>query len=231
MIHLGRNPKHFTTIICVILLCSAGMAARADERTQGPNPALLEPGLAQEQAPDSYRVRLTTTKGDIVIEVNREWAPHGADRFYNLVRCGFFDGASFFRVVEGFVVQFGLSGESRVNGAWKDATIPDDPVKGSNRRGTICYAKTDAPDSRATQVFLNLGDNTGLDKQGFAPFGRVVEGMEVADRLHAGYGDMAPFGKGPDPRAIATLGDEYLKREFPKLDRIERATILEETAK
>jgi peptidyl-prolyl cis-trans isomerase A (cyclophilin A) len=171
-------------------------------------------------------VRFETTRGDFVVEVERAWAPHGADRFWNLVRIGFFDGAAFFRVIEQYA-QFGIPRESRVSGAWSGATIPDDPPKESNLKGTICYAKTAAPDSRTTQVFINRSDNTGLDKQGFVPFGRVVEGMDVVEKLYSGYGDMAPFGKGPDPRAIQTLGDGYLKREFPRLDAIDRAAVVE----
>ncbi len=190
------------------------------------DPALLDPRLATGEAPERFRVKFETTCGDFVVEVERAWAPHGADRFWNLARIGFFDGASFFRVIEQYA-QFGLSGESRVNGAWSGATIKDDPPKESNRKGTISFAKTAAPDSRTTQVFINRTDNTGLDRQGFVPFGRVVEGMEAVEKLYAGYGDMAPFGKGPDPRAIQALGDGYLKREFPRLDAISRAAIVE----
>ncbi|MCK6459889.1 MAG: HEAT repeat domain-containing protein [Planctomycetes bacterium] len=190
------------------------------------NPALLDPNLANGEAPERFRVRFETTCGDFVVEVERAWAPNGADRFWNLARIGFFDGASFFRVIEQYA-QFGLSRDSRVSGAWSGATIKDDPPKESNRKGTICFAKTGAPDSRTTQVFINRTDNTGLDRQGFVPFGRVIEGMEVVEKLYAGYGDMAPFGKGPDQRAIQTLGDGYLKREFPKLDSIDRAVVVE----
>jgi peptidyl-prolyl cis-trans isomerase A (cyclophilin A) len=171
-------------------------------------------------------VRFETTRGAFVVEVERAWAPRGADRFWNLARIGFFDGASFFRVIEQYA-QFGIPGRSRVSGAWSGSTIPDDPPKESNVKGTIAFAKTGEPDSRTTQVFINRTDNTGLDAQGFAPFGRVVEGMEIVEGLYAGYGEMAPFGKGPDPRAIEALGDRYLKREFPRLDAIERATVVE----
>ena len=196
------------------------------EGARGPShPALLDPKVATEEAPARFRAKFETTRGAFVVEVERAWAPVGADRFFNLVRCGFFDGASFFRVVPGFVAQFGLSGDSRVNGAWADATIPDDPAKESNRAGTIAFAKTDVPHSRTTQVFLNLADNARLDPMGFAPFGRVVEGMDVVQKLYDGYGDTAPRGEGPDAQAIASLGDAYLKREFPKLDAIERATV------
>jgi peptidyl-prolyl cis-trans isomerase A (cyclophilin A) len=191
------------------------------------DPALLDPKLANAEAPARFRARFETTRGAFVVEVERAWAPHGADRFYNLVKCGFFDGASFFRVLPGFVAQFGIPADSRVSGAWSGATIPDDPAEESNREGTIAFAKTDAPGSRTTQVFISLSDNTRLDAMGFAPFGRVVEGMEVVARLYDGYGERAPRGKGPDPQAIASLGDAYLKREFPKLDSIDRATLVE----
>ncbi|HEX5136735.1 MAG TPA: HEAT repeat domain-containing protein [Planctomycetota bacterium] len=190
-------------------------------------PALLDPKLAAGEAPERFRVRFETTRGELVVEVERAWAPRGADRFWNLARIGFFDGAAFFRVIEQYA-QFGLSGESRVNGAWSGATIKDDPPKESNVKGTICFAKTAAPDSRTTQVFINRTDNTGLDRQGFVPFGRVVEGMDVVGKLYDGYGDMSPFGKGPDPRAIQSLGNGYLKTEFPRLDFIEHAAVVEE---
>lgn len=210
-------------------LAAAEALARIDvEGAGGPlHPALLDPKLANEEAPARFRARFETTRGVFVVEVERAWSPQGADRFHHLVRYGFFDGASFFRVVSGFVVQFGLSGSSRVNGAWSGATIPDDPAKESNRKGTIAFARTDAPGSRTTQVFVNLSDNTRLDAMGFTPFGRVVEGMDVVEKLYDGYGEMAPRGKGPDSQAIASLGDAYLKRDFPKLDAIERATLVE----
>jgi peptidyl-prolyl cis-trans isomerase A (cyclophilin A) len=195
---------------------------------RGPvHPALLDPKLATEQAPARFRARFETTRGAFTVEVERAMAPHAADRFFNLVRIGFFDGNSFFRVVDGFVVQFGIPGATRVSGAWSNATIPDDPPGKSNALGTIAFAKAEAKDSRTTQVFLSLRDNARLDGMGFVPFGRVVEGMEVLSKLYSGYGDMAPFGKGPDPRAIETLGDAYLRNEFPRLDAIDRATLLE----
>ncbi|MFI5402257.1 MAG: HEAT repeat domain-containing protein [Planctomycetota bacterium] len=202
---------------------AAEALARIDvEGAGGPkHPALLDPKLANEEAPARFRAKFETTRGVFVVEVERAWAPHGADRFHNLVKCGFFDGASFFRVVSGFVVQFGLSGDSRVSGAWSGATIPDDAAKESNRKGTIAFAKTDAPGSRTTQVFVSLGDNTRLDAMGFVPFGRVVEGMDVVERLYDGYGEK------PDQQAIGSLGDAYLKGEFPRLDAIERATLVE----
>jgi len=188
--------------------------------------ALRQPALAREQAPAVFFAKFETTKGEFVVEVTRKWAPHGADRFFNLVRIGYFDDTAFFRVKKGFVVQFGLSGDTRVNSVWKDAQIPDDEVKETNARGTLTYAMA-GPKTRTTQVFVNLGDNLGLDGQGFAPFGRVVNGLKVLDSLYDGYGDMRPFGEGPDQRGILSMGNAYLKREFPKLDYIERATLLE----
>jgi peptidyl-prolyl cis-trans isomerase A (cyclophilin A) len=177
-----------------------------------------------ERAPDNYKVRLVTTKGNVVIEVNRDWAPNGADRFYNLVKTGFYDGARFFRVLYNFVAQFGLKGDPPVDRIWGDAIIPDDPVRQSNRKGTITFAKA-GPNSRTTQVFINLRDNTQLDSQGFAPFGRVVEGMDAIEGLYKGYGDAPPGGIGPDQNRIRMQGNEYLERDFPRLDSIKRATI------
>jgi len=184
------------------------------------HPALLVPSLATDTAPFRYVVRFETTAGDFDVEVNRDWAPLAADRFYNLVRIGFFDGCRFFRVVEGFVAQFGKSGDPEVNKSWWQATIKDEPVQESNKRGYLSFAKAKA-DSRTTQVFVNLKDNPDLDKQGFSPFGRVVKGMEVVDALYSAY------GQSPDQDQLHFLGDEYLKMNFPKLDRIKSATIVE----
>ncbi len=171
--------------------------------------ALLDPSRATERAPDRFRVRFETTKGPFVIEVKREWAPRGADRFYNLVRAGYYDDVAFFRVIDGFMVQFGINGDPRVNAAWQGARIPDDPVTQSNRRGMVTYAMA-GPDTRTTQLFINFGDNKGLDGQGFAPFGAVVEGLAVVDSLYSGYGEGAPRGwartrAAPRPRATPTF--------------------------
>jgi len=206
----------------------AGAAARALRRIdirpkKERHPALLDPGRVKGRAPETYRVKLETTKGDIVVRVHRDWAPHGADRFYHLVRIGYYDDAAFFRVVPGFVAQFGLAADSRVTGAWHGRTIPDDPVHKSNRKGRVTFAQTSRKDSRSTQVFFNLGNNGALDAQGFAPFGEIVKGLDVAQALHDGYGDPP---RGPDQRAIASMGNEYLKRRFPKLDYIRNAGIL-----
>ena len=171
-------------------------------------------------------MRFQTTKGDFVVSVTRAWAPHGADRFYNLVKIGFYDDVAFFRVIENFMVQFGIHGEPRVNMRWNEATIPDDSVTQSNLRGYVTFA-TAGPNTRTTQLFVNFKDNKGLDGQGFAPFARVSEGMDVVDKLYAGYGEGAPAGRGPRQDLAQGQGNEYLRESFPKLDYIEKATLLE----
>jgi peptidyl-prolyl cis-trans isomerase A (cyclophilin A) len=176
------------------------------------------------QAPDSFRVRVSTTKGDFVIMVHRAWAPRGADRFYNLVRSGFYDGVRFFRVLPGFMAQFGIHGDTAVTTAWRARVIPDDPVRRTNGRGMVTYA-TAGPGTRTTQVFINYGDNNRLDASGFAPFGQVVEGMDVVDTLFGGYGEGAPNGRGPDQYRLNVEGEKYLARQFPRLDKINRATV------
>ncbi len=191
------------------------------------HPALTDPGRATVQAPEQYKVRFLTTKGDIVVQVHRAWAPLGADRFYNLVDIGFFDKASFFRAVKGFMVQFGVSGYPQATRAWSDATIDDDPVLQSNKRGTLTFAKPRAPNSRSTQLFINLKDNPKLDQQGFAPFAEVIEGMDVVDSLYTGYGDAAPRGRGPDQGRLKREGGTYLAKFFPELDGISQATIVD----
>ena len=158
--------------------------------------------------------------------MHRAWAPHGADRFYNLVKHGFYDNERFFRVISGFMVQFGINGDPRISAHWRDANIPDDPVKESNKRGTITFA-TAGPNTRTTQVFINFGDNAGLDGQGFAPFGQVVSGMKVVDSLNAEYGEGAPRGRGPDQGRMQTEGNAYLEKDFPRMDYMKKATIVE----
>jgi peptidyl-prolyl cis-trans isomerase A (cyclophilin A) len=190
---------------------------------------LLAPDRLQERAPATFRVRFETTKGPFVVEVTRAWAPRGADRFYNLAKAGYFDDVTFFRVISGFMVQFGIHGQPEVAAAWRDASIPDDPVKESNRRGTLTFA-TAGPNTRTTQLFINFKDNTSLDGQGFAPFGKVVEGMSVVDSIHAGYGEGAPYGAGPDQGRAQTEGNAYFRRDFPKLDHIKTARIVGNTA-
>ena len=187
--------------------------------------ALLDPSRATERAPERFRVRFETTKGPFVVEVTRAWAPRGADRFYNLVRAGFYDDVVFFRVIEGFMVQFGINGDPRVNAAWRGARIPDDPVTQSNRRGRLTYAMA-GPDTRTTQLFINFGDNQGLDSQGFAPFGAVVEGLTVVDALYSGYGEGAPQGRGPDQGRAQAEGNAYLRGSFPRLDFVKTARVV-----
>ena len=179
----------------------------------------------KEQAPASYRAKFTTSKGDFVIEVTREWAPLAADRFYNLVKNGYYNDTRFFRVIKGFMVQWGIHGQGEVNSVWRNASIKDEPVKQSNKRGMITFAMG-GPDSRTTQVFVNYADNTRLDSMGFAPFGKVVTGMEVVDALYGGYGEGAPQGMGPSQGRMQSEGNSYLARDFPNLDYIVEASIV-----
>jgi peptidyl-prolyl cis-trans isomerase A (cyclophilin A) len=186
-----------------------------------------------QKAPEVFRAKFEVAdssgapKGSFVIEAHREWAPNGVDRFYNLVRNGFFNDVRFFRVVSGFMVQFGIHGNPKVSTAWKAASLQDDPVTQKNTRGMVTYAMTSQPNSRTTQIFINFKDNLFLDKQRFAPFAQVVEGMDVVDALYAEYGEGAPRGKGPDQGRMQSEGNTYLKKDFPKMDYITRATIVE----
>jgi peptidyl-prolyl cis-trans isomerase A (cyclophilin A) len=189
--------------------------------------ALLRPALLSAKAPATYQVKFATTKGDFVISVTRSWAPLGADRFYNLVRHHFYDNTSFFRVLKGFVVQWGISAYPPVSAAWSHAPIKDDPVVQSNLRGYVTYAKSPDPDTRTTQVFVNLVDNVRLDTMGgFAPFGQVTEGMDVVDSLYAGYGEGPPTGQGPIQETIEKLGKPYLDKDFDKLDSVKTTTLI-----
>jgi peptidyl-prolyl cis-trans isomerase A (cyclophilin A) len=192
------------------------------------NAALKNPAALKEMAPATYTVNFDTSAGAFVVEVHRDWAPNGADRFYNLVKNGFYDNVRFFRVIPGFMVQFGINGDPALNTVWQPARIPRDPVKQSNTRGYITYAMQGGPqgaDTRTTQVFINFGDNAGLDGQGFAPFGRVIKGMEIVDKIYSGYGEGAPSGKGPEQGRVQAEGNAYLTKDFPKLDYIKKATI------
>jgi peptidyl-prolyl cis-trans isomerase A (cyclophilin A) len=193
-----------------------------------PSPLLLDPAAPElnRPAPDRYKVLFETTEGDFVLEVVSEWAPIGARRFYNLVSEGYYDGARFFRVLPGFVAQFGIHAVPEVSAAWRQATVPDDAVTQVNRRGTITFATAGA-NTRTVQLFINLVDNERLDAMGFAPFGMVTGGMDVVDRLHGDYGEGAPGGQGPDQGRIQAEGEAYLARDFPLLDRILRARIVE----
>ncbi len=186
--------------------------------------SLGNPAALNQPAPATYKAKFDTSKGVFIVEVHRDWAPNGADRFYNLVKNGFYDNARFFRVVSGFMVQFGINADPKLSALWREARIKDDAVRQSNKRGLITFA-TAGPNTRTTQVFINFGDNTGLDRQGFAPFGQVVPGMNVVDALYSGYGEGAPSGQGPDQGRIQQEGNAYLVKEFGKLDYIKKATI------
>ena len=185
---------------------------------------LANPAALNEKAPAVYKVDFDTSKGAFVVEVHRDWAPNGADRFYNLVKNGFYDNTRFFRVVSGFMVQFGINGDPKLSALWRNARITDDPVRQSNKRGYITFA-TAGPNTRTTQVFINFGDNSALDHQGFAAFGQIVSGMNVVDALYSGYGEGAPQGRGPEQGRIQQEGNAYLTRDFAKLDYVKKATI------
>ena len=185
---------------------------------------LDNPAGLRGQAPATYKARFDTTKGVFVIEVTRAWAPKGPDRSYNLVKNGFYDNARFFRVVSGFMVEFGIHGDPGIMARWRTAQIADDPVTQRNTRGMITFA-TAGPNTRTSQVFINFGDNSQLDKMGFAPFGRVVSGMNVVDAINAEYGEGAPRGRGPDQSRIQNEGNAYLSKDFPRMDYIKKATI------
>jgi peptidyl-prolyl cis-trans isomerase A (cyclophilin A) len=189
------------------------------------SPALLSPALATEKAPDKFKAKLTTTKGDFVVEVTRDWAPQGADRFYNLVKIGYLTDVAFFRNIQGFMVQFGINGSPAVNEKWRSANIPDDPVKQSNQKGFITFA-TAGPNTRTTQLFINFANNANLDRMGFSPFGQVVEGMNVVESLYNGYGEGAPRGRGPQQDLAQKQGNAYLKKDFPELDYVKSAAIV-----
>jgi len=185
---------------------------------------LGNPAALNEQAPASYKVRFDTSKGVFVVQVNRAWAPNGADRFYNLVKNGFYDNVRFFRVISGFMVQFGIHGDPKTSAPWREARIADDPVKQSNKRGYITYAMA-GPNTRTSQVFINFADNANLDNSGFSPFGRVISGMDVVDKLNPEYGEGAPRGRGPDQGRLQMEGNAYLAKEFPRMDFVRKATI------
>jgi peptidyl-prolyl cis-trans isomerase A (cyclophilin A) len=211
------------TRIAAILLTLI-MAVPAFGQTAGQGASLANPATLNEQAPATYKVKFDTSKGPFVVEVHRDWAPLGADRFYNLVKNGFFSNARFFRVISGFMVQFGINPDPAISAQWRGARINDDPVKQSNTRGMITFA-TAGPNTRTTQMFINFGNNAMLDNQGFAPFGQVTSGMNVVDALYSGYGEGAPSGAGPDQGRVQREGNAYLTTAFPKLDYIKSATI------
>jgi peptidyl-prolyl cis-trans isomerase A (cyclophilin A) len=210
---------------CGIALGAAALLALAGCSSSNESGKPAAPAAKNEKAPEVFNVSLDTSKGPVVIEVHRDWAPAGADHFYSLVKTGYYDGNRFFRVVRNFVVQFGVSGDVSANRLWSNAYLPDDPVvKRSNVRGAVTYAKV-GPNSRSTQLFINLKDNKTLDKQGFTPIGQVSSGMDVVDRFYSSYGEMPPRGQGPDPSRIASEGNDYLDARFPRLDYIQKAAV------
>ena len=203
-------------VLIAVLVCGIALAQTKSAET----PDLLNPATMKARAPETFDVKFTTTKGDVSIHVTRAWAPNGADRFYNLVRAGFFTDAAFFRVIPGFMAQFGISARPEVSRVWANANFPDDPVKESNKRGMVTFAQTSLPNSRSTQFFINYGDNARLDQDRFAPFAQVTQGMDVMDKVFSGYGEQ------PNQGSITAEGKAYLDRQFPRLDRILTATIV-----
>jgi peptidyl-prolyl cis-trans isomerase A (cyclophilin A) len=211
------------SMLCLCLLSShleAGDGEQGSPLLHPKSPSMTQP------APASFKVKFQTSAGDFVVESQREWAPIGVDRFYNLVKNGYYDGVCFFRVISGFMVQFGIHGDAKVAAAWRSEQMKDDPVKQSNKRGYISYAMA-GPNTRTTQLFINYGDNSRLDQMGFAPIARVVEGMDVVDRLYSKYGEGAPQGSGPNQGRLQMEGNAYLTKDFPQLDCIKKATLIE----
>ncbi len=221
-----KRERLFAALLGITVL-AAGLWAQtgspqkkpAPKTPAAPRPSLLNPATLKAKAPEVYKVKFTTTKGVFLVQVTRAWSPLGADRFYNLVKNGFYDGAGFFRIVPSFVVQFGISANPAISKAWREAKIPDDPVAQSNRRGYVTFA-TSRPKTRTTQLFINLVDNARLDSMGFSPFGQVIEGMEVVDKLNAEYGEQ------PNQGLIEAEGRSYLEKNFPRLDFIKVAVIV-----
>jgi peptidyl-prolyl cis-trans isomerase A (cyclophilin A) len=223
--------KGFWTVLSLLCAVVLGFAVEQAE-VQSNHDKLINPAEFTEKAPDTYQARFETSKGTFVIQVRRAWAPNGADRFYNLVKSGFYDNCKFFRVMPSALVQWGINGDPKINAAWAKATIPDDPVKQSNRKGYVSFAKG-GKNSRTAQVFVNLSDeNVLLDGEGFAPFGTVVKGVDVVNSYYGEYGDIQPVGKkGPNQNLIEIQGNEYLEKYFPKLDFIKSATIIDQGKK
>ena len=211
------------------LLLGCLLAGTACEPGGGPSEFLGDPSSAEVNmtAPETFQARFETSKGTFVVEAHRQWAPNGVDRFYNLVENGFFDDVRFFRVIAGFMAQFGINGNPEIQSAWRDANIQDDPVLMGNTRGRVSFA-TAGPNTRSTQLFVNFGDNSRLDEMGFSAIGEVIEGMEVVDALYSGYGEGAPNGAGPGQGRIQAEGNAYLEADFPDLDYVERAVIVGE---
>jgi len=219
-----RKEHHLLYLLLTVVAASCTGGGDSDAPVDG-NPLENPDSEAMTQtAPDIFLATFATNKGDFVMEVHREWAPNGADRFYNLVRNGFYDDSRFFRVIPAFMVQFGIHGDPDVGTFWREARISDDPVTQSNKRGFVSFA-TSGPNSRTSQIFINFTDNTNLDGMGFAPFAEVVEGMDIVDQLYSAYGEGAPSGPGPSQSRIHAEGNEYLDADFPFLDRIAKTAV------
>jgi peptidyl-prolyl cis-trans isomerase A (cyclophilin A) len=223
-----NHVKHASALLALIALPLIAAACK-DKTPPTPPPGAAVPAQLppppDAASPGSFRVKFETTKGDFTVEVTRAWAPKGADRFYRLVSEGYFKDIRFFRVLPGFMAQFGFSGNPALNAKMDSLRIPDDPVTQSNKRGMLTFA-TAGPNTRSSQFFINYRDNVSLDSQGFSPFGKVVDGMKTVDAMYGGYGEGAPNGAGPSQDSIAKKGNEYLQRAFPKLDYIKSATLV-----
>jgi len=227
-----RIATRYTALL--LLLASAALSACGKEPPPPAEEPVEEPTIdpiydvenANEQAPEEFKVLMETSAGNVVIAVHRAWAPVGADRFYNLVKVGYYNDTRIYRVVSDFMAQWGFNGEPRVNAVWRNAPVADDPVNHSNTRGTVTFA-TSGPNARTTQMFINYGENAFLDESGFSPLGEVVEGMDVAAKFHAGYGDGPPKGQGPDQQQIFSAGNAYLDAGFPELTKIVKVSLQE----
>jgi peptidyl-prolyl cis-trans isomerase A (cyclophilin A) len=217
--HAARMLAMRTVAVVTLSALALGLACCGGSKPAG------ESAVRHEPAPDVYRVKFETSKGDFTVEVTKAWAPEGAERFYRLIEQRFYDDARFFRAVRNFVVQFGINGDPAIEARWRSIPIPDDAVRQSNKRGTITFA-TSGPNSRTTQVFINLRDNSRLDHSGFAPFGQVIEGIDVVEGFFNAYGDGPPGGVGPEQDRIESQGNAYLEAKFPRLDYVKHAQIV-----
>ncbi|MBL8232944.1 MAG: peptidylprolyl isomerase [Bryobacterales bacterium] len=207
-------------ILCALLLALAGCASAPSEKK-----VATSAEKAKAPMPDVYKVKLETTKGDIVVEVRKEWAPRAAERFHELVEAGYYDEAKFYRVIRGFIAQFGVAADPKKGAMFRDLKFMDEPLKLSNRKGTLAFAQN-GPHTRTVQVFINLKDNSAMLDKHFPAFAKVVEGMDVAEKLAFLYGELGPKGAGPDGVKAETLGNVYLERDFPRLDAIKKASIV-----
>jgi peptidyl-prolyl cis-trans isomerase A (cyclophilin A) len=211
-------------VAALAVVAAAVVGAQSAQVEVSKNAGLRNPAALKEQAPATFKADFDTSKGKFTIQVTRAWAPIGADRFYNLVKNGYFDECRFYRVLDNFMAQIGIHGNPTIDSAWMNARIQDDPVKQSNKRGFVTFA-TAGPNTRTTQFFINFKDNSFLDKMGFAPFGEVTSGMDIVDKLYTGYGEGAPSGKGPAQGQLHAEGNAYLNKSFPRLDFVKTATI------